>query len=147
MGLGNDVLTVVGVNETIVDSYLSIYINIGDRFITSIALIGFFCYLYDKRIMKQSFWKVYAPLFLLWHIGYRIYSLFFASEMNTQALTSGATYTIGLLISGIILTLFMFPLFASLFKYAYKEPSIKEVNHQNPQPKHNPKKKKKKRKK
>jgi len=82
---------------------------------TLLSFIGMFCYIYNKKIIKEKFWKLFLPLMVAWG-GYGILITPFINAPKPVTLENS-----------IELTIYYFcaiPLFLSLYFYGYRSSEL-----------------------
>lgn len=80
-----------------------------------IAIAGMYGYVYQIRILKQKFWRLYFPFMIVWELLYSIvYNTFFnySGSINLRYI-AGMSFAY----------LLVMPMFLSLYRYSY---SLKE---------------------
>jgi hypothetical protein len=76
-----------------------------------IAIAGMYGYVYQKRILKQKFWKRYFPFMIVWELLYGIvYNTFinYPGSINLR-------YIAGMAFAYLLVV----PMFFSLYRYSY----------------------------
>jgi len=80
--------------------------------VTLIAALGLACFVFNRQLLPQLFWKCYAPLFIVWDIFYNIWI--------TAILRQGQRWNQVTLPEILIAFGFVLPLYAALLQLGYK---------------------------
>jgi len=80
-----------------------------------IAIAGMYGYVYQTRILKQKFWKLYFPFMIVWEL---LYSIVYNTCINYSG-SINLRYIAGMSFAYLL----VMPMFLSLYRYSY---SLKE---------------------